>query len=765
MLFRAKASRRLYYFGAVIGAGLAHIGVLAFWHNPLLLSNAIQLLSGVLAIGLCFWRARSVSDAYFRGAWMQLGIAFLLWTAAQSYFLGFLLWMNLEPTFPSTADFLWLLFAFPMLLVIVTRRSRAKWEWIDWLDAAQASIFFCVLFALVFLHPATLTVSFAYEIQSLALLLAWALRYSSISAGPERIFFRNLGAFLLAFALFSSIGYRRQENGTFPGGWIDLCWSFPFLLFCSFALLTDQSNVVQRRRKQSLKVASLNHLHGLSSLGLSVMSLCAATALALHRPSEGRTALAVAFLLFVVRTSAREAQTRVAHDTLKHSVFHDELTGLANRAQLVCELALCHNEQSLSNSRIALLVIDFDRFKIINDGLGHPFGDRLLIQIASILKASVGSEDLVVRLEGDEFAVLMECIGPLTPLDLGAAIVLRFRKPIAIEGRVLHVTASVGIAVGESNQAPEELLRQADCAMYTAKKRGRNQQQVFDPTMVEDAHDDLLVENDLRQAIDSGGLTCHFQPIYSLSQQAIVGFEALSRWNHATRGMMSPATFIPLAEETGLIIQLGKQVMLEACWQVKRWNQIFGCSFTISVNVSVKQFSDPDLLQSIKDSLEKTKLNPSLLCIEITESALFNATHNIEQVLIEARALGIRVSLDDFGTVYSSLSYLLRLPFDIIKIDRSFVQTLDKDAKRAELVQVIVQLARNLDKTVIAEGVETGGECLRLEQMHCDLVQGYLFSKPLPADQIEQVLSRRMDLTESAFAAPDGASLAYPHVA
>ncbi len=735
-----KTPRRFVYLLVVIAAAGAHILVLALHLRTTLPSNLIQLLCAFLAIGLSLRRASQSSGTYFRRSWLQIAAAFTIWAGAQGFYVLSLLRFGIPPSFPSVADFMWLMFSFPILLVTVRRPTGAQWEWVSWLDVAQAFNFFTVLYLLVFSQHAILAVTRAYDVQSTALLLACALRYSSTPPGAERAFYRNLGGYLLAYGVLSTIGNRLDHQNP----WVDLCWSTPLLLFCSMVVLSSQDSTPGVLRKRGLKIGLPTHLQGLSSLGLALLSITAAILLEVQHPVLGLLALVGSLLLFAVRTSARESQLSGAHDSLHHAALHDALTGLANRAYLLDELADRLRGPAVAGAGIGLLFVDLDRFKNINDSLGHSFGDRLLIEIASTLSAAVGANDLVVRLGGDEFVVLMDCRSWVSPEQLAATLVQRLRQPILLEGRVLHLTASIGITVGTPGQTPGDLLRNADCAMYEAKRLGKNQEQSFRQDMVRKAEEELALEQDLRQAITSGELLCYYQPIYSVSEQAIVGFEALSRWSHPERGLVSPAEFIPIAEETGLIIGLGTQVLREACDQVKQWNRMYGRRFTMSVNVSARQFADPELFQTISDVLAETELDPTLLKLEITESAVLSGVDRVEEVFQAARALGIQICLDDFGTGYSSLSYLARLPFDVVKIDRSFVQALDQDPKRAELVRTILVLATTLEKGVIAEGVETRQERDWLANMRCDLLQGYFFSRPVPADQIESLLDAQL---------------------
>ena len=271
---------------------------------------------------------------------------------------------------------------------------------------------------------------------------------------------------------------------------------------------------------------------------------------------------------------------------------------------------------------------------------------------------------------------------------------------------------------------------------------------VFEVSMGEKANGALRLETELREAIASGGISIQYQPIYSLTEQAVIGFEALARWQHGTRGFVSPADFIPIAEDSGMILELGEQVLRAACRQVRQWNIAFGREFHVSVNVSARQFSDQNLLGRIQAALADTALPAHRLTLEVTESVLLSGIHPVAQVLAAVRAMGVQVALDDFGTGYSSLSYLLRFPFDAIKMDRSFVQSLDQDSQRADLAGAIIQIAANLGKQVIAEGVETESELQCLQQMRCDLLQGYLFSKPLPAEAVTRLLGEPASLAE-----------------
>ncbi len=744
MLSRLQASNPVPSLLAVSALGLCHVAVLAFIPNPQVLSNVVQICAALLALGFSLSYAWRTKDRFLRYAWLQLGAAFALWSSAQCLYFITLITKQKAPPFPSTASILYFLVAFPILLVTAVRRTETKWDWVNWLDSAQACIFFFVLDGLLFSRPSLVPVTVAYDVQSLALVLTGALRYSSSTSEPERIFFRNLFAFLSAYGLLLCVGIHLEVDSHIATHWLDLCWSAPFLFFCGLFTLSRQKAEPARA---AAKAASPSHLHGLGALGLAVLAIAAAGVLELHRLVAGAAALGCAFLLFAVRTSTREFQLHKAHGTLQHTVLHDALTGLANRTHLHREL-ITRLQDDPDAASLSLLFIDLDRFKTINDGLGHAFGDKLLIAIARILRSAVQPGDLVARLGGDEFVVLAQCGSQAEAQTLANAIVNRLHQPLELEDRVLHITASVGIIVGEPGSDPDELLRNADCAMYVAKHRGKDQAAVFEASMGEKANKTLRLETDLREAVACGGISVFYQPIYSLADKAVIGFEALARWQHHTSGFVSPAEFIPIAEDCGLISELGRQMLREACRQVREWNSAFQRDFYISVNVSARQFADEHLLENITSALTDAALPANRLKIEVTESVLLNGTQPVERILNAVRAMGIEVALDDFGTGYSSLSYLLRFPFDVIKIDRSFVQALDQNVQRADLASAIVQIAANLGKQVIAEGVETENELRCLQRMQCDLLQGYLFSKPITADAVSRLLAEGQDILQ-----------------
>ncbi|HZS05621.1 MAG TPA: EAL domain-containing protein [Blastocatellia bacterium] len=439
-------------------------------------------------------------------------------------------------------------------------------------------------------------------------------------------------------------------------------------------------------------------------------------------------------------TDRKEAERQ-----LLHNAFHDSLTGLANRVLFMDRL-----KRSLSRTRhrpeylFAALFLDLDRFKVINDSLGHHVGDQLLVGIARRLETNLRPGDMVARLGGDEFAIILDHITSIADATHAAERLQQdLLQPFSIGGREIFASASIGIAVSHpSYEQAEDFLRDADTAMYHAKNRGRGCLELFDNDMHARAVGLLQLETDLRRALSRDEFRIHYQPIVSLDSRHIMGFESLVRWQHPQQGLISPGRFVQIAEDTGLIIQLDQWVLRESCRQVQVWQEEFPSNppLTISVNLSGKQFAQPDLTERIGQILAETGLTPSSLKLEITESSLIENPEAAAATLKQLKDRGIRISLDDFGTGYSSLSYLHRFPIDTIKIDRSFVMRLNV-SKNSEIVRAIITLASNLGMEVIAEGVETEEQIARLTGMNCSYVQGYMFSKPLPSEDVKELLT------------------------
>jgi diguanylate cyclase (GGDEF)-like protein/PAS domain S-box-containing protein len=436
-----------------------------------------------------------------------------------------------------------------------------------------------------------------------------------------------------------------------------------------------------------------------------------------------------------------------AEEKLWHAAFYDALTGLPNRALFMERLGMAlERAKGRGRGGFAVLFLDLDRFKVVNDSLGHRAGDQLLIQISRRLERTRRAGDTVARLGGDEFAVLVEGVENASDAARVAERVQReLSMPFDIDGQEVFTSASIGIALGGAPNSvrPEDMLRDADTAMYRAKGMGIAKHAVFDVTMHDRAVAVLQLENDLRRAIERGELRVQYQPIVALGSGRIVGFEALARWQHRQRGTVAPSEFIPLAEETGVIGSLGRWVMQEACTQMRRLQANFPRekALTLSVNISGRQVLQPDLVEQIDDTLRATGLDPRSLRLEITESVLVENAAAATRCLMRLRQLGLQLCIDDFGTGYSSLSYLHRLPIDLLKIDSSFIRTMGSDEKNRRIVETILLLGRNLGVEVVAEGVETAAQATALHRLGCGFVQGFLFSPPLDIDAAAALVS------------------------
>ena len=438
------------------------------------------------------------------------------------------------------------------------------------------------------------------------------------------------------------------------------------------------------------------------------------------------------------------AQMR-AEERLQYDALHDPLTGLPNRTLFIDRLdhAFARVRRSTERS-FAVLFLDVDRFKNLNDGLGHLTGDRLLCAIASRLEQVLRPNDTVARFGGDEFVVLVEDMSDVHAITgVARRIEQEFRQPFDLEGMEVFATVSMGISVwSERYERPDELLRDADTAMYRAKALGRNRFVVFDEDMHKQAVAALSLENDLRRALDRQQFEVYYQPIVALDTGTITGFEALIRWHHPERGFVSPGDFIPLAEETGMIIQIDRWVLEEACRQLRVWQTEFRPRhpLSISVNVSGLQFMQPDLITQIDHSLRKNGLYGRSLNIEITESVIMEDAGHATAMLEQLKSLDIGLSIDDFGTGYSSLSYLRRFDIDALKIDHSFVSRMLRSGESLEIVRTIISLAGNLGKATVVEGVETGTQLEMIRTMGADRVQGFFVSRPVCAKDAHKLL-------------------------
>jgi diguanylate cyclase (GGDEF)-like protein/PAS domain S-box-containing protein len=437
-----------------------------------------------------------------------------------------------------------------------------------------------------------------------------------------------------------------------------------------------------------------------------------------------------------------------AEEKLVYDAFHDGLTNLPNRALFLDRLERAVELQKRrQDHRFVILYLDLDRFKLINDSLGHTCGDQLLSEFAQRVETCVRSCDTVCRLGGDEFAVLLE---DMPSVQEAHKVIQRIQSaltvPFQLGEQEVYVSASIGVASSRNDyERTDEPLQDADAAMYRAKRRGKGQYEVFDRSMHTLSLSLLQLENDLGRAIERQELQPYYQPIIDLQTEQLVGFEALLRWQHPQRGMISPVEFIPIAEETGLIVPIGDWVLRAACQQMSTWQDELNIDpmICMSVNLSPRQFTQPNLIQKIDKILQETGLNPKRLKLEITESVLMENPKLAASILSDLKKLGVQLYLDDFGTGYSSLSYLQNFPVDALKIDRSFIRNLHLDNSDAKIVQAIITLAQHLGIAIVAEGIETQAHLTQLKDMSCQFGQGYFFERPMDAQATEIFLKQQ----------------------
>ncbi|WP_310570141.1 EAL domain-containing protein [Gemmatimonas sp.] len=474
-------------------------------------------------------------------------------------------------------------------------------------------------------------------------------------------------------------------------------------------------------------------------------------------PYEGTSAIQTVFRDV---TERKQLEAR-----LMHEAFHDALTGLPNRSlfrdRLEHAVAVQMRQPTL---RVVVMFLDLDDFKAVNDSLGHEAGDQLLQVVAERIREEIRAADTVARFGGDEFAILMEQVSaPAEVLSIVNRIKVSLRRPLLLQGRLMSVSASVGVAFAESGEDVDTLLRNADVAMYEAKEAGKARHAVFEPAMYTAIMHRLQLESDLRAATvapESAGLFLTYQPIVDLRSGEMRGVEALLRWHHATRGPIPPMVFVPVAEHTGTIIPLGNWVLETACRQLVAWRTLWWTERwdpasmpSVAVNISGKQLQEPDFVATVADILARTNAPAHCITLEITESVIMRDTESSLQTLRALKTLGVRLAIDDFGTGYSSLSYLQRFPVDVLKIDRAFVEGVSRGGSDAALARTILTLGETLGLQTVAEGVEDESQRVQLERMGCVLAQGYLFSRPKPADELTAWIRSRAEALPDAWKA------------
>jgi len=452
----------------------------------------------------------------------------------------------------------------------------------------------------------------------------------------------------------------------------------------------------------------------------------------------------VSFLEATANIIANAVERRAEEDKTRYLALHDPLTGLPNRNLFLDRLGHALAQSRRRKTSVAVLFLDLDQFKLVNDSLGHVAGDELLAAIAPRLEQALRPGDTVARFGGDEFSVLAEDIhGERDAIKLAERIWTALARPFVLRRREHYVSASIGIAIGSGNEPPDTLLRDADSALYRAKDKGRGGYEIFDEVMRARVIEHVRTENDLRRALERGEFELHFQPVVSLADGSIIALEALLRWRHPERGLLGPAAFIPVAEESHLILPIGRWVIEQACRQAAAWQSLQpdGRPVGISINLSPRQIADPELARLVGGTLEASCIDPRTVTLELTESIVLEDGAHSERTLETLKRQGVRLALDDFGIGFSSLGYLRRLPLDAIKLDRSFIENVAHGSDDAAIVRTVVELAAALGIEVIAEGVETAGQLEMLRGLGCGFAQGFYFTRPVPSEQVREMLA------------------------
>lgn len=770
-------------------------------------SNLLLPVFKLLSASFCFWAARSARRFRLRLSWLLLTGGLLL-SAAGEAFWSLLEFNQLEGPTPSPVNISFLsayILALAGVLLLpvhaTTRLERIKLLLETGIVVISAALVFWLFWLAPVLetgvaHGQELALAVAYPLGDLA--LCWSVLFKLFSPLAEQ---RRGPVMLLTSGLFLQAGTNLVYGALFvtgvyaSGHWLELGWFGVQVLFSLACLL-------QVSLPPESEARPIEALPGLTSLKIILPYLAVALSFGLlvfvHGAQHDAYPLVLTVVGLIVGLSllrqmislwenvrlARQLQAelrerqqaqamlqslnveleqRVAERTrellqvnehlrqsearLSHEALHDSLTGLPNRALFMDRLGRAlERARRYDDYGFAVLFLDLDGFKVVNDSLGHTLGDRLLVRIAWRLTDGLRAADTVARLGGDEFVVLLESVRETQDAVAAAERVLaQLAQPFELDEHRVFISASIGVVTSSPGYVrADNVLRDADIAMYHAKSLGKARYAVFDAHMHARAVQRLSLESELREAIERQEFYLTYQPILDLQRRRLSGFEALLRWRHPVRGVVPPGDFIPVAEETGLIVPIGQWVLHEACRQLAEWQAHFGCDllFTVSINLSALQFRQVNLAQQVAETLAVTGLSAQCLKLEITESAIMEDVQAAIAMLNQLRALGVQVQIDDFGTGYSSLSYLHRFPVDTLKIDRSFIRRIGADGDNVEIVRTIITLAHNLGMSVIAEGLETPEQLERLTCLDCEQGQGYLISRPLEAEQILQFIQK-----------------------
>ncbi len=741
-----------------IGLGVIGLFAVNLWvpsETAGLLEDAVSGVAvAVLWVGL--YRRRASHGP----AWVWVGVGVTLWVAGDMVWDGYTLAGLVRPDV-SFADVFYLA-GYPVLAVGLYEMARLRSGSQAREGLLDGAIFGAAAAVAVWQLLVVPTATSTHEFVTAAVWSAYPLGDVLLIAGAAWVAIspgrRGLTTFLLLSALTGTLALDVLYSylpivSSFDVTRLDWMYPVTYLLLAAAALHQDGAELTTPGPPS-------NRMHParLVLLSASLMTVPAVVLLTDSNAPSTRVvllALAVGLITAVIARFALTVRAREsAQDALAHRATHDELTGSVNRVLVIDRIghALARDRR---HEPLAVMYLDLDRFKSINDTLGHEVGDQLLRRVATRIAGTLRGSDTLGRFGGDEFVVLCEDIDPELAVRIAERIVVVVAAPVDLFGRTLQTTISIGIAIGDDRATGvDALIRSADEAMYTAKRRGGNRVELYDDELREHHRMRREIENALEGAIDRGELALHYQPVVRSHDRSVAGFEALLRWRRADGTMIPPDDFIPIAEETGLIVDIGDWVIRQACRQLQAWSGEGIRAPWISINVSAIQLRNDNLRRSLRESLAETGADPSRITIELTESALVSPTGADTTQLQQLRRLGVRVAIDDFGTGYSGLAYLRRLPVDIIKIDQSFVSELDTDPAVAAVLVAIIDLAHALRLEVIAEGAESSAQVELLQRLGCDLIQGFYYAAAAPASESTAIARDGLAVDDPTTGAP-----------
>ncbi|MDG5472513.1 EAL domain-containing protein [Jeotgalibacillus sp. ET6] len=716
-------------------------GVSYAWENfPA--SSFLQFSASLLSF-IWLAQAHRSSVPALKKFWFLLGGGMLLYTISNAIWFFFQM-TGKETLIINLTDVLWIAAYsfFLAALLVKTRKMSTSYSpqayifniFIYMITSAAVSIHYLITPVLQLTNDSLIITIFmmVYPILNLSIIFLITIMYYLMKSSKEKdmLLFLIIGFFLQIIA-DSFYAYLSSSGAYYEGHPVDVLWIIA-ILFIGFAASHKKS------APASSGITIKNPFEEKEFI-FPYSSMLILAPLVMHSYEWKFNALTIGLWITFVMTIGRQLIIINKNNNLmkeyRYLAYHDPLTGLKNRVRFQESLKKLLNRTTIQS--LSVLLIDLDRFKVVNDTLGHQTGDRILMETANRIRSTIGKRGEVYRLGGDEFVIIHPDASEETSAKLAQSILDTFQQPFDVKGYTINLTPSIGISLFPGNgRNDEELLKTADAAMYVAKESGKNSFRFYNQQLDQTLARKLAIENELRRAISGNQFSLVYQPKFHLVNGEITGVEALLRWKHPDLGWISPAEFIPVAEETGQIVSIGEWVLKEACLQNKRWQETGQFTQRISVNVSVLQLQQENFLKIVQSTLEESKLDPSFLELEITESIMQNISHSLT-ILHSLKGLGIQTSIDDFGTGYSSLHILQKLPIDTIKIDKSFIDEMEQADQRS-MVKMIIDLGHHLDLNVVAEGIETESQRKLLMHFDCNIGQGYLYSKPLCADDFEK---------------------------